>query len=178
MVKHSHKFMCSYLSAASRICLKIIDCWCVCCAAMPDKCSVYGCFTNFKGHEKGNVFPLHRHCKGNVDLEQRWFRFLNRNDITLQSKYIFICEKHFEEKYIKRNKVSPRLRKELVPIPTIYPPSLQNTLSITSYYMPATSTKIVSFLSKCAKQHLLSATSDIGLFLRRRKIVRIPQKWF
>ena len=35
--------------------------------------------------------------------------------------YLFICDKHFEEKFLKRNTKQPRLLKKLFPIPTINP---------------------------------------------------------
>ena len=86
---------------------------------MVNKCSVFGCFTNFEGHESGTVFVLHTL----KDPEQKmiWFRFCNRSDLNINGGCLFICEKHFEEKFIKRNDMRPRLIKHLIPVPTIHP---------------------------------------------------------
>ena len=85
---------------------------------MFNKCSVYGCYTNFDGHERATVFGLNS-LNSHPELRENWFRFINRNDLQRDSKSIFICIKHFEEKYIKQNKARPRLIMELNPIPTI-----------------------------------------------------------
>ena len=60
---------------------------------MVNKCSVFGCFTNFEGHESGTVFGLHTV----KDPEQKliWFKFCNRSDLIINSESLFICEKHF-----------------------------------------------------------------------------------
>ena len=93
--------------------LKASLCYCV---AMVNKCSVFGCFTNHEGHEVGTVFGL----KSVKDLERKrqWFRFCNRNDLKPDGS-VFVCAKHFEEKFMRRNSRQPRLIKKLFPIPTI-----------------------------------------------------------
>ena len=83
------------------------------------KCSVYGCYTNHGGgHDEGTVFGLKR--VKDLDCKREWFRFCNRNDIEMNGS-VFICSKHFEEKFRKRNSKQPRLVKKLFPIPTIHP---------------------------------------------------------
>ena len=60
----------------------------------------------------------------NPDSKEKWLKFLNRKDPP-QENYIFICEPHFEEKYLKKeNDHRTRLRMSLNPIPTMYPESL------------------------------------------------------
>ena len=90
-------------------------------------CSVGGCFTNFKGHPTGTVFEFTK----DVDLKPIWRKFLNRQaqDVD-QLKTIFVCEKHFEEKYVHRNAKYPRLLKHLKPIPTIPPDGLREIPSL------------------------------------------------
>ena len=85
---------------------------------MVNKCSVYRCYTNHAGHQSGIVFGL-KSVK-NADLKNKWLKFCNRPELTTENS-VFICEKHFEEKYIKRNKNISRLIKSLNPIPTIQP---------------------------------------------------------
>ena len=45
------------------------------------------------------------------DLEQRrkWLKFLNRQDLPENMKYIYICELHFEEKFLNQNENRVRL---------------------------------------------------------------------
>ena len=85
---------------------------------MVNKCSVFGCFTNHAGHDSGTVFGL----KSLNDAEQRnkWIKFINRQDLNSDGS-VFVCEKHFEEKFMKRNEKQPRLLKNLLPVPTIHP---------------------------------------------------------
>ena len=85
---------------------------------MVNKCSVFGCSTNYEGKEVGTVFGL----KSIKDPEQRdkWIRFCNRKDMNAEGS-IFICSKHFEEKFIRRNDKQPRLITKLLPVPTIHP---------------------------------------------------------
>ena len=86
---------------------------------MVNKCSVYGCYTNFDGHECGTVFGLH--TVKDPERKNTWFNFCNRSDLDPGSLSIFVCEKHFEPKYIKRNKERSRLVNSLFPVPTIHP---------------------------------------------------------
>ena len=92
---------------------------------MPNKCSVAGCFTNFKGHQAGTVFELTQ----DEALQPIWRKFLNREG-SETLKTVFICVHHFEEKYISRNTKIPWLIKTQKPIPTIHPTSTQNRPSL------------------------------------------------
>ena len=103
---------------------------------MVNRCSVFGCFTNHKGHQKGIVFGS-KSVK-EPDRRQQWIRFCNRQDLRPDSA-VFICEKHFEEKYIKRNKEQPRLITNLSPIPTINPAGVYDKK--TSCLPPITTTR-------------------------------------
>ena len=60
---------------------------------MVNKCSVFGCFTNFTKHDCGAVFSLPKE----EHLKYRWLKFinLNRSDLDDSSNYIYVCEKHF-----------------------------------------------------------------------------------
>ena len=84
---------------------------------MPNKCSVFGCITNYTGHKKGHVFGL----PNDEDLRKRWIRFINREDITELSNldYVFVCEDHFDKIFIKPGAKCPKLIKKLNPVPTI-----------------------------------------------------------
>ena len=88
---------------------------------MVNKCSVFGCKTNYDGHDAGTVFGL----KAVKDPERKakWFAFCNRKDLRPDGS-IFVCEKHFEEKFMRRNDKQPRLNKNLNPVPTIQPPGV------------------------------------------------------
>jgi len=81
---------------------------------MVNKCRVLGCTTNYQGHESAAVFKLPK----NEEVKQRWIKFLNRKDVH-ELKNVFVCEKHFEEKYLKRNDDRVRLINSLFPVPTL-----------------------------------------------------------
>ena len=81
---------------------------------MGNKCKVKGCKTNYQKHNCGAVFKL----PGNPEIKQRWIKFLNRKDIN-DLRSVFICEKHFEEKYLKRNQTRTRLDMSMLPVPTL-----------------------------------------------------------
>ena len=87
---------------------------------MVNKCSVFACNSNKKGHENKAVFRL----PVKSETRTKWFRFLNRKDLKEDASFIFICELHFEEKFLNRNKERTRLIKFPEPIPTIYPKEL------------------------------------------------------
>ena len=100
---------------------------------MVNKCSVVGCFTNYDGHDKGTVFGLPK----DVDIKHCWIKFLNRENFSECLSYIFICEKHFDDKYLNKiNGKRTRLINKLKPVPSIYPtcyddlPSLQSAISL------------------------------------------------
>ena len=94
---------------------------------MPNKCSVAGCYTNYKGHASGTVFEFTK----DEGLQPIWRLFLNRvaHD-TAELKSVFICEHHLEDKYIQRNTKYPRLIKSMKPIPTIHRESLKDRHSL------------------------------------------------
>ena len=134
---------------------------------MVNKCSVVGCYTNFEGHGKGAVFGLPK----DEDLKCRWIRFLNRQDFA-SSSYVFICEKHFEEKYLNRCKEKrSRLKNKLKPIPSIYPechnmrPSLQSPVSLPR--KPPTLRPILLDQTKSFKKHDINDFKDINNSLLR-----------
>ena len=56
-------------------------------------CSVIGCKTNYKGHEKGIIFPL----LTGKEQRQQWIKFLRCQDSN-SLKNVYICYKHFAEK--------------------------------------------------------------------------------
>lgn len=83
---------------------------------MVNKCTCQGCFTNYYGHDSHSVFWLPKE----ENLRNVWIKFINRKDIDVASmKYIFVCEKHFEEKYLNRNKSRTRLINRMNPVPTL-----------------------------------------------------------
>ena len=98
---------------------------------MVNKCNVFGCFTNFPKHDPGVVCGLPKE----EELRERWLKFINRSDLDKNSSYIFVCQKHFEPRFLNRGGERVRLIKKLNPVPTIYPdgrqketPSLQKSL--------------------------------------------------
>jgi len=82
---------------------------------MPNKCSAPFCFTNYQGHEKGTVFKLPKE----EEARKKWIKFINRNDST-SLKRIFICEKHFEGRFLVRNDCRTRLKTSMNPVPTLF----------------------------------------------------------
>lgn len=90
---------------------------------MVNKCSCRGCFTNFPGHDQGSVFKLPKE----ETLRNQWIKFINRKNEDIKSmKYVFVCEKHFKEKYLNKNRDRPRLKTNLNPIPTMLSGSQKN----------------------------------------------------
>lgn len=84
---------------------------------MVNRCNVVAC----KYRKDSTIFKI---SHKNRDLKERWLKFLHRK-IVPQEKYIFICEDHFEEKYLnKENNQRTRLRMSLNPVATIHPESL------------------------------------------------------
>ena len=72
---------------------------------MVNICAVCYCFSNKPGHPSKTAFKIPK------DLEQRrkWLKFLNRQDLSENMKYIYKCELHFEEKFLIRNENRVRL---------------------------------------------------------------------
>ena len=91
---------------------------------MVNTCSVYGCHSE-KEQTKAAVFKF---PKENTELRQRWLRFINRKNLNPNSSYLFICERHFKEKYLnKQNNQRVRLCNAKNPVLTIHPPSIVKT---------------------------------------------------
>jgi hypothetical protein len=83
---------------------------------MVNKCSCRGCFTNQTGHDQCAVFGLPKE----ENLRKEWITFINRKDINVESlKYVFVCVRHFEEKFLNRKEKRTRLLMNLQPVPTI-----------------------------------------------------------
>ena len=94
---------------------------------MPNICSCVGCFSNKPGQRKKAAFRLPK----DPDLKERWLKFLNRKDVNDDMKYVYVCDLHFEEKYLNRANVHRiRLNNAMKPIPTIFPHDLQEKNSI------------------------------------------------
>ena len=81
------------------------------------KCSVIGCFTNYKGYDKGTVFLL---PSGDKDQRLKWLKFLNRNDAE-NLKNVYICQKHFDENVLIKTPTRVKLNNEVKPVPTNIP---------------------------------------------------------
>ena len=68
-----------------------------------NRCNVVEC----KYKKDAAVFKV---PKKNPELKEKWFKFLTRKDLP-QENYLFKCEHHFEEKYLKKeNDHRTRLR--------------------------------------------------------------------
>ena len=61
------------------------------------------------------------------ELANLWLKFINSKDIEkLSRKYVFVCEKHCETKYLCPTKNRTRLLIHLNPIPTLFSESQKN----------------------------------------------------
>ena len=103
-------------------------------AIMANKCSAIGCPTSYKGHNTGAVFGLQKEV-----LKLWWITFLHWNDIS-KLKNIFICEKHFDDRFLSKNRKRTRLiiNKQLFP----------SILSGTKTKLPTTSVNHSTVLSE------------------------------
>ena len=91
---------------------------------MVNKCSCRGCFTNLTAHDQRTVFFC---LPKKEELANLWLKFINRKDKEkLSRKYVFVCEKHFETKYLSPTKNRTRLLMHLNPIPTLFSESQTN----------------------------------------------------
>lgn len=81
---------------------------------MGNKCRVKGCTTNYQNYDSGAVFKLPKE----PEIRQRWIKFLNRNDVD-KLKGVFVCEKHFEDKFLNKNQTRTCLNKSMLPVPTL-----------------------------------------------------------
>ena len=88
---------------------------------MVNRCNATGCYTNYPGHDSGAVFSLPKDEK----IRAAWIKFLNRKDAD-SLKNIYLCEKHFESKYMKKNENRIRLVMASNPVPTIFSESQTN----------------------------------------------------
>ena len=84
---------------------------------MVNKHRVFGCFTNYEGHEAGKVFGL-KSVK-DIDWKQQWFRFCNQSDRNPKSS-ISVCKKRF----VRQNAQQPRPINKLNPVHAIHPACL------------------------------------------------------
>lgn len=89
---------------------------------MVNKCSCRGCFTNFYGNDQLSLFKL----PNDGEIRDQWIEFINRKEDISSMKYVFVCEKHFEEKYLNRNQKRTRLITSLKPVPTLLTDSQRN----------------------------------------------------
>ena len=64
----------------------------------------------------GSVFKL----PADEDLKMKWIAFWDREDVH-SLKNVFICERHFEDKFLKKNEKRFRLAMEKNKVPTILP---------------------------------------------------------
>ena len=88
---------------------------------MVNKCSCRGCLTNYSGGSlSGAVFGLPKEG----DVQDAWLKFVNREKEDL--KHVYVCEYHFEEKYLNRNKKRARLIANFKLIPTLLSDSQKN----------------------------------------------------
>ena len=74
-------------------------------------CSVTNFSTNFRGKEKGPAIKLPQ----KEPLRTQGIGFVGQECSV--DKNIFICAKHFEEKYLSRNDLRTRLKTHLNPAP-------------------------------------------------------------
>lgn len=81
---------------------------------MVNKCCVIGCKTNNNNEEKGPVFSLPK----NEDCKQKWLKFINRKDCD-SLKNIFVCYKHFKDKFLNINDERVTLLRKDNPVPTL-----------------------------------------------------------
>ena len=94
---------------------------------MVNKCNATCCFSNYPGHDSATLFKLPE----DKDLQLKWIKFLNR-ETTSSLKNIFLCEKHFEDKYLKKNEKRSRLILSMRPVPTIHSDSQKYYLRLSS----------------------------------------------
>ena len=83
---------------------------------MPNKCSVTGCYTNFRDGPKKSVFKF----PADPVLSRKWLKFLNRVDYEI-SEHSVICADHFGERFIIRYEKKVKLDYSLNPIQSIHP---------------------------------------------------------
>ena len=83
---------------------------------MVNRCNASGCYTSYPGHNLAAVFRL----SNDPQLQVTWVKFLNRTDDVHALKYIFLCQHHFEDKYLNNSGSRVRLKMDMKPVPTIF----------------------------------------------------------
>lgn len=94
---------------------------------MVKKCCVPECRSGYSTHHYVTEFSFPR--ESNPELRRKWILSIRRKNLTV-TKNTFVCENHFEEKFIYRTPTGQkRLRWNLDPVPSIftYPPSVRAT---------------------------------------------------
>ena len=77
---------------------------------------------NYPGHNSAAVFRL----PNNPQLQANGLKFLNRTAVHAL-KNIFLCEHHFEDKYLNNSGRRVRLKMDMKPVPTIFSDSILPT---------------------------------------------------
>lgn len=86
---------------------------------MVKKCCVPACFSGYSNHRYVTEFSFPKET--NHDLRRKWILSIRRKDLKV-TKNTFVCENHFEEKFIYRTPTGQkRLRWNLNPVPSIFP---------------------------------------------------------
>ena len=100
---------------------------CVVRRVMVKKCCVPNCKSGYSTNHYVTEFSFP--CETNLELRRKWILAIRRKDFTV-TKNTFVCENHFEEKFIRQNNSGQkRLRWDMEPVPSIfpYPPSVRAT---------------------------------------------------
>ena len=128
---------------------------------MVSKSKCRGCITNFPGHDRPFVFRLTKEVK----LRKEWIRFINRKDLKIvQFKYVFVCEKHFDDRYLNKKKNRVRLIASQNPIPTILSESQRNQPKSVVPSMKTPRKKPVDRQSNCSQYEELKNEDKIKNF--------------
>ena len=103
----------------------------------------------------------------------------NRKNVNPNSSYLFICERHFEEKYLnKQNNQRVRLCNAKNPVPTIHPPSIVNT---TPSVLPTLSTPRkppkARVYRRWNQQRSIQIHGDCNFFRGQWVFTKIDGKW-
>ena len=83
---------------------------------MVNRFNASGCYTNYPGHNSASVFRL----PNDPQLQVTWVKFLNRLTDVHALKNIFLCQHHFEDKYLNNSGSRIRLKLDKKPVPTIF----------------------------------------------------------
>ena len=109
-------------------------------------CAIAGCNTNYKvrfkkkkknyRHNKNSVFSF-PHKSKNQDLYKSWLRLTKRKDSTI-TKYLGICCKHFDNKFIKEGKQNNVMEKNPIPTKCLSDDHTPDVPTIQSFRKPPT----------------------------------------